>query len=170
MQTFLRDTKIKQIVSSLVKAHASGNVPPLPSLPFSNVLNFTTTRSQEAATHFSAPLTQERQVPRASSFPVARSGTQAALSRSSSATWPQARRRQELCPRPALRVPPGRGGAALPTACSPSGATPGACGLRSPALTLCRNSRATRRSMVHGGGRCASAGGARSGCAGEAAP
>lgn len=90
VQTFLHSIKIKPIVSSLVKAHASGNVPPLPSLLFSNVLNFTTARSQEAATHFSAPWTRERQVPRAPSFPVARCG--------SSGSRPQARRRRELCP------------------------------------------------------------------------
>lgn len=51
---------------------------------------------------------------------------------------------------PAPGAVPGASAAALPTACSPGGATAGARGPRSPALTLCRNSRATRRSMVRG--------------------
>lgn len=119
VQQFLHYIKIKEIVSSPEKAHALRNVLPLLSPRFLRVLSFTTALSQEAATRFSAPLAGQRQVPRASPFPVAHSGTQAAFS-------PRPPRRQKPCPRPPRRPSPGRGGAALARRLpSPAEATPG---------------------------------------------
>lgn len=156
VQQFLYYIEIKEIVSSPEKAHALRNVLPLLSPHFLRVLSFTTALSQEAATRFSAPLAGQRQVPRASPFPVAHSGTQAAF-RQHTPGLPGARSRA-----PARRVAPlqAAGEQLWPAACPPPLKRPRVSA--GPAtLTLCRNSRATRRSMVRGVralrgcGRCA---------------
>lgn len=157
VQHFLHDIKIKLIVASSEKSHARGNVP-----AFSRALSFTIALSQLAATLSSAPLGRQRQAPR----PAPRSPP---LPRRS--PWHtgslQARTAPAAAPQPAASPPSRpRGGS---SAHSPWRSDPGRPRVPRPrSPTLCRNSRATRRSMVRG--CCAGAGGAGSGCAGEAAP